>query len=227
MDFDASVVDAGRDLRSRSIPRLRFHSHKAKYGGAPPIDAFTLLSPPNHLQTALGPATTDLKPAQKYMIAQSTVGRLIGKRVNKKNQRTGERNPWNYYGTDRRWAKQEAKGAHIRLQDGVDIWSGEKSEAKRARLDVERMFWDADITSSEPLPTREVSLELSSSGADNVVDLKNDLSGVTLASQLGQKQIHSDCDGLSDGWEIVSGFPIIQYEREDGDDWELVTVNGR
>ncbi|KAL8685532.1 MAG: hypothetical protein Q9218_007702 [Villophora microphyllina] len=110
MAFSDDFQPSKRDLRSSSIPHFRHSSKRAKYGGPPPTDAFLLDTSDIAWKPQLGKPTADIASSQKYRVAQDTVARLIGKHVNRNNQRTGERDPWNHFGAGRRWAKQVAKG---------------------------------------------------------------------------------------------------------------------
>ena len=115
MDTLPDLLFHQRDLRSSAIPRLRESSKWAKYGGAPPIDAFEL-QPSNSSafpDVIIGKPRIDLTPTEQYQVAQQSVGTLIAKRVNRHNQRTGERNPWRYWGAGRKWGKREARGKDV------------------------------------------------------------------------------------------------------------------
>ncbi|KAL8855017.1 MAG: hypothetical protein Q9221_000214 [Calogaya cf. arnoldii] len=112
MDLSIPPHQPTRDIRSASIPCLRRSSHLAKYGGLPPKDAFHISCDPSPIpyrpRTGEKPST-NLTPAQKYEIAHNTVPSLIGKHVNRNNQRTGERDLWRGR-PGRRWGKQEKRG---------------------------------------------------------------------------------------------------------------------
>ncbi|MDI1485622.1 MAG: hypothetical protein OHK93_003811 [Ramalina farinacea] len=115
MDTLPDLLFHQRDLRSSAIPRLRESSKRAKYGGAPPIDAFEI-QPTNSAalpDVIIGKPRTDLTPTEQYQVAQRSVGPLIGKRVNRHNQRTGERDPWRYWGAGRKWGIREARGKDV------------------------------------------------------------------------------------------------------------------
>lgn len=122
-----------RDIRSSSVPRLRHASQRAKYGGPPPTDSFLIDQSRFPRLPALGKPKTDLTPAQRFRVAHDSVGCLTGKHLNKSNQHTGDRNPWNYWGPGRRWAKQAASGKDVHIQDGV-----------RILLDEERVEWELE-----------------------------------------------------------------------------------
>ena len=124
MDLVTSLHHQDRDLRSSSIPRLRQSSHRAKYGGPPPTDAFDFAIDPHASHpfpqfVELGKPRTDLTPRERFRVAQTSVGSLIGKRVNKHNQRTGERDPWYYWGPGKKWAMRQARGRDVDVDFGM------------------------------------------------------------------------------------------------------------
>lgn len=127
MDPSSDLPFLQRDLRSSTIPRLRDSSKRAKYGGAPPTDAFEFQPsyPVGHPEVIIGKPKTDLTPTEQYKVAQGSVGRLVGKRVNRHNQRTGERDPLRYWGAGRKRAIQEARGKDIDTHTALGILTEE------------------------------------------------------------------------------------------------------
>ena len=142
MDSPSSLLSVHRDIRSSSVPHLRNASQRAKYGGSPPTDAF--LSPSDFPHTVeLGKPKTNLTSSQKFTVAHGSVGSLIGKRVNRNNQRTGERDPWRYYGAGRRWAKKLKSGKDVDVGAGMGIWRDEDIEKLEVNQLVER--WHSQL----------------------------------------------------------------------------------
>ena len=137
MDTLPDLLFHQRDLRSSAIPRLRESSKRAKYGGAPPIDAFELQPcvTGGLPDVIIRKPRTNLTPTEQYHVAQRSVGPLIGKRVNRHNQRTGERDPWRYWGAGRKWSIQEARGKDMNAYTARGILAEEDWLREIARLE--------------------------------------------------------------------------------------------
>ncbi|KAL8650144.1 MAG: hypothetical protein Q9226_005270 [Calogaya cf. arnoldii] len=150
MDLSIPLHESTREIRSVSIPRLRRSSHLSKFGGPPPKDAFHTSCDPSTIpyRPRTGKPTTNLTPAQKFEIAHNTVPSLIGKHVNRNNQRIGERDPWRCWGPGRKWGKQDKRGdleAAAGLESLEDEEDGNKEGLANRRDDVGIVLKDGDL----------------------------------------------------------------------------------
>ena len=197
----------------------------------PPTDAFMAKLERFPYEWELGKATTDLTPAQKYFVAQGSVGRLIGQRVNRNNQRTGERDPWRYWGAGRRWAKQEAKGKDVDTQDGVEIWMDEESDIQESKILRESLdepgqshglarpgsLDDSRTPSEWNSNSNNVGKALTATHGDHAIGMYN-ISNAT-QKQHGRRQRHDEGE-----WEFVRA-PCDLKESRIYDGWDVVSIS--
>ncbi|KAL8660721.1 MAG: hypothetical protein Q9202_006271 [Teloschistes flavicans] len=210
-----------RDLRSSSVPRLRHASKRAKYGRAlPPIDAFYIDTSASLWTPQLGKPITHLTSSQKHRIARDSAPGLIGKHVNRNNQRTGERDPWNHYGAGKRWAKQEAKGKDMDTLAGIAIWRGQQDDDRWLEFLLERQ---EEAINQEP--DSAVS-DLNEAGHFKPVQFMqgNDDNEPGEINTGHREQIHHQRPQLEHGWEFVESV-----EDHGGtacnDDWDVVSLH--
>ena len=199
-------INYDRDIRSPSMSRLRQSSIRAKYGAnRPPKDAFIRT---DDFHVRLGGPIGSLTAAEKFAVAHRSVERLIGIRVIRHNQRTGERDPWRYYGAGRRWAKKIAQGRDVDVREEGDMLQGEadakyeQSAGRRVILDSNRHpeTFDIDPESHEqPVP---------GSMADPRGTAKE------------KNPAPTDAIGT---WEVV-GPPEEQHSRDEDDDWDIIST---
>ena len=200
-----------RELRSSSLPRLREASKRAKYGSpTPPTDAFIHDHTPAHCSVEPGKPTTSLTPKQRFQIAQSSVLPLIGKRVNRNNQRTEERDPWNHYGAGSRWAKMDVRGRNVDTKTGVQLWrEKEGDEEEPGRIED---HWD-----------RDEGLFMGEKGCD----FEGLSSGLEAAeTKLGDvarwKDVKPKTSSIKKDWEFVD--QTSANGREDDIDWDIISI---
>lgn len=207
------------DIRSSSIPRLRHSSQRAKYGGAPPTDAFVADRDLISGHVVLGEPSTNLTPRQKYTIARETVGSLIGKHVNRHNQRTGERDPWRYWGPGRKWEKREVRGRDVDAKVGISILRDE--EMYGWDVNAYRRYDDDDPPNT---PDGE-ALNLNAAGTMNEL-VANRNGTVTETYRIGHsrrkphsaRQRHTEKD-----WGLVEKPREVREDSVD-DDWDLMST---
>lgn len=220
MDSEAALPLVKGDIRSTSVPRLRKSSRRAKYGGAPPTDAFIPDGSAGLFKVELGKPMTNLSPAQKYAVAHSSVGKLIGKRVNRNNQRTGERNPWNYFGPGRRWEEKSVRGTDLDPQTGVGIWKDEKDAEDTLRLELNA---GPEAPVVEPSFQR-VTSSLSQDSRAAELDRNGD-EAVTFPSGRGRPSKRRNRHrNWTDGWELVDTPEALADDAELDDSWDIVSA---
>ena len=233
------------DIRSSSVPTLRFHTERAKYGGPLPTStglpystAFPGLTfhpatgsfvPSSSRQAAQTP-TQHLTKAQLYRLAQSNVSSLIGKRVNRHNQRTGERDPWNYYGPNRRWSKAAASGQSEAMDH--EEWFVQDL----GREDAEFAWWlteedyEADAWCADEQEDPDTEIE-----ADTVWGQKYGVDGEKLMLVIDARSRRERGGRRSrsmEDWRVVrredaeerwtEGNPGVRGAELDGCEWEVV-----
>ena len=221
MSESFALTSYKRDLRASSVPRLRRSFQHAKYGGEPPHDAFKTVG---LFQVKPGKAHDRLTRNQRYRVAQGSVGSLIGKRVNKHNQRTGERDPWNYWGRGKKWAKQMASGKDVDTGTAVGIYLDEEIEAKEIYA-----IGDPRLEAAKPssgLDARCTSASLSpEANAGNNVNETMEIKGAVKSSEMVKQESpppklqgnHGNLDTAEESWHL--------YEDDLEGDWDLVSIH--
>lgn len=133
--------------------------------------------------------------------------------MNRNNQRTRERDPWNYYGARRRWAKQEVTGTWAETPEGMEDYWGEEMEEAGIEDDYtlgelpQDGAWEADLGAVDIWGRADVD-----------------------AGQLvvrGRKSWRVGRRGRSEGgWEMVRRPEMGKNEEEEEDDqWDMISVS--
>ncbi|KAL9577080.1 MAG: hypothetical protein Q9203_007588, partial [Teloschistes exilis] len=208
-----------RDIRSSSVPQLRLASKRVKYGGLPPTDAFDIDNSEILWKPRLGKPTTHLTPSQKHRVARNSAAPLIGKHVNRNNQRTGERDPWNHYGPGKRWAKQEARGKDVDTTTGIDIWSGQKDEDEWLEPLLESYEEGAEQGAC-PAALRLDEL-CRSKTMESTQESDN---GEPIEIETGNEQINHHTSQLEQAWEFVESLQGYG-ETDFDDDWDVLSLS--
>ena len=230
MDCSSSSSCLYRDIRSPSIPQVRRSFQRAKYGGQPPTDAFLFATSDFPFSLELGKPKTNLTPSQKYTLAQESVGSLVGKRVNRNNQRTGERDPWRYYGAGRKWAKKQKSGTDVNTSAGVEIWGDEESvswevdqltEQRHDQLALwsdhvaQNVLGDLYVSENDCLNSREAS--------NAAAAVCNDNEGRAYSIGIARcKRNRRKPEGGERQWEFLT-MPSDSLESYADDGWEIVS----
>ncbi|KAL8687178.1 MAG: hypothetical protein Q9218_006578 [Villophora microphyllina] len=214
-----------RDIRSASVPRLRHASTCAKYGRSPPTDAFAVDKADFPWTPLLGKPRTHLTSTQKYRIAQDSVGSLIGKHVNRHNQRTRENDPWRYWGPGRRWGKQEAAGKDVDTVTGVHIWKDEESIDWDLEMEAYFQWWKAQHPEWFPRRSNPMVLDPQKSNPMTTVRAKRDEEGYASYKlrSVRAKRTGVQNSGKDEDWQVVR-LPEEEGESEVDDGWDLVSI---
>ncbi|KAL9576932.1 MAG: hypothetical protein Q9212_006711 [Teloschistes hypoglaucus] len=209
-----------RDSRSSSVPKLRHASKRAKYGGLPPTNAFYIDTSQILWEPRPGKPTTHLTPSQKHRIARHSTACLIGKHVNRNNQRTGERDPWNHYGPGKRWAKQEARGKDVDTWTGIDIWSGQEDEDEWLGCLLESC--EDVVTQGHDPPMLDMGEPVQMKPMPSVQE-HDDSELVGIKTGLREEIDHQPSQ-LQRGWEWVESVEC-HGETDVDDDWDILSLS--
>lgn len=148
------------------------------------------------------------------------MGSLVGKRVNRHNQRTGERDPWRYWGPGRKRERLAAGGRDVSTGVGVERYRDEEGE--ESYIDDAYMLgwlpvdgvWEENMEAGEVWGERDVSgVTVRVAAARRKRRLNGSLSGWELVKKPGASWAERDGKGIDDtvadagdddGWEVLS-----------------------